>query len=632
MKLKYNLIALSLLGGAFVAACDPMDDIYNEIDAEGTTNTQTMDEYVLTDADYETISTTAVKAATSDEEKALANAVKTDKALNDFVSAEKYIPNIIAKMLPSWGKGSSVGVTYRYQNNPSDFILQCRTVTNTSLSNKDYEAIWGEGSPVKFLAPAHAPGTVLPAWLSEKYKEAKKGDLVLVDYKYDESNPVFAGEELFSQNFETIVANEDIVLEGWQHIALKGDRKWQGKTYNNNGYAQYSANGFKDGEVDTWLISPAVEITTKDANLSFDIKFGYYNADCLDVLISDSYNGDGIIDVQKWNSVKDQFTYPEGLPDGYNNNFVNVGKSSLAAYVGKSIYVAFRYVGEGPKAKTTTVQLDNVSISSAVLAPTNEKPYNSLYKFDGNNWEIDSDSRLAVVTPADYDAMGSPGSHDNFSSSDAPENYLPQFLSRSFPYAQEGDSKAVMYKYYNKVTIIEVDEYLFKNGKWTLNDNTELKEKINFVNNGTAWLFDPTVTKSLGSEDYLILEKWVKSNKDAGYMDPKYGNSEYWFGGSSYYVNFNIQLAKRRSNDPDGVVPADDKEAKDYLLSMVQKGIELILATQYPTVGAQVSGIDCFYIITAKVYDGLETLTYTYTFKGLGNAKFELQGDPEVSK
>lgn len=68
MKLKYNLIAWSLLG-FFAAACDPMDDIYNEIDAEGTTNTQTMAEYVLTDADYETISSAAAKAATSDAEK-----------------------------------------------------------------------------------------------------------------------------------------------------------------------------------------------------------------------------------------------------------------------------------------------------------------------------------------------------------------------------------------------------------------------------------------------------------------------------------------------------------------------------------------------------------------------------------
>lgn len=631
MKFKYNLIALSLLG-VFAVACDPMDEIYNEIDAEGTTNTRTMVEYVLTDADYETISTAAGKTAASDVEKALASAVKTDKALNEFASAEKFVPAIIAKMLPSWEKGSSVGVTYKYQNSPSDYVLDYRTVVNTSLSNKDYENIWGEGSPVKFLSPAHAPATVLPAWLAGKYKDAAKGDLVLVDYKYDETNPEFTGEELFSQNFESIVANEDIVLEDWEQVALKGDRKWQGKTYSNNGYAQFSANGFNDGEVDTWLISPAVEITTKDAGLSFDIKFGYYNADCFDVLVSDAYNGNGSIDIAQWTSLKDQFTFPEGLPGGYNDNFANVGKGSLAAYNGKAVYVAFRYVGEGPKAKTTTVQLDNVSISSAVLAPTNEKPYNALYQFDGTAWKAKVDSRLVVVTPADYDAMGNPGSHDNFSTSDAPENYLPQFLAQKFPYAQEGDSKAVMYKYYNKVTTIEVDEYLFKEGAWTLNNNIELKEKVNFVNNGTTWLFDPTITKSLASEDYLILENWVKSNKDAGYMDPKYGNSEFWFGGSSYYVNFNIQLSKRRSNDPDKVVPADDKEAEAYLLSMVQKGIELILATEYPTVGAQVSGIDCFYIISAKVYNGLETFTYTYTFKGLGNAKFELQGEPEIAK
>lgn len=532
MKLKYNLIAWSLLG-FFAAACDPMDDIYNEIDAEGTTNTQTMAEYVLTDADYETISSAAAKAATSDAEKALANAVKTDKALNEFASAEKYVPSIIAKMLPSWGKGSSVGVTYNYQNTPSDYVLEYRTVTNTSLGDKDYEALWGEGSPVKFLAPAHAPATVLPGWLAGQYKDAAKGDLVLVDYKYDDVDPEFTGEDLYSQDFETVEKDKDIVLEGWEQVTLKGDKKWQGKIYSNNG---------------------------------------------------------------------------------------------------KSVYVAFRYVGEGPKAKTTTVQLDNVSISSAVLAPTNEKPYNALYQFDGTDWKVKEDSRLVVVAPADYDAMGSPGSHDNFSTSDAPENYLPQFLAQKFPYAQEGDSKAVMYKYYNKVTTIEVDEYLFKEGTWVLNNNIELKEKVNFVHNGTEWLFDPTVTKSLASEDYLILENWVKANKDAGYMDAKYGNSEYWFGGSSYYVNFNIQLAKRRSNDPDGVVPADDKEAEAYLLSMVQEGIELILATEYPTAGAQVSGVDCFYVISAKVYNGLETFTYTYTFKGLGNAKFELQGEPEVTK
>jgi hypothetical protein len=409
MKLKYNLIAWSLLG-FFAAACDPMDDIYNEIDAEGTTNTQTMAEYVLTDADYETISSAAAKAATSDAEKALANAVKTDKALNEFASAEKYVPSIIAKMLPSWGKGSSVGVTYNYQNTPSDYVLEYRTVTNTSLGDKDYEALWGEGSPVKFLAPAHAPATVLPGWLAGQYKDAAKGDLVLVDYKYDDVDPEFTGEDLYSQDFETVEKDKDIVLEGWEQVTLKGDKKWQGKIYSNNGYAQFSANNF-EGEVDTWFISPAVAVTSKDAGLSFDIKFGYYNADCLDVLVSDTYAGNGSIDMAQWTSVKDQFTFPEGPANGYNDNFVNVGKAGLEAYNGKSVYVAFRYVGEGPKAKTTTVQLDNVSISSAVLAPTNEKPYNALYQFDGTDWKVKEDVSppVSCIASVVMSQMNNPG-------------------------------------------------------------------------------------------------------------------------------------------------------------------------------------------------------------------------------
>ena len=64
--------------------------------------------------------------------------------------------------------------------------------------------MWGEGSPVKFLAPAHAPATVLPGWLAGQYKDAAKGDLVLVDYKYDDVDPEFTGEDLYSQDFETV--------------------------------------------------------------------------------------------------------------------------------------------------------------------------------------------------------------------------------------------------------------------------------------------------------------------------------------------------------------------------------------------------------------------------------------------
>ena len=54
---------------------------------------------------------------------------------------DRYVPSIIAKMLPSWGKGSSVGVTYNYQNTPSDYVLEYRTVTNKMCIRDSLEQI-----------------------------------------------------------------------------------------------------------------------------------------------------------------------------------------------------------------------------------------------------------------------------------------------------------------------------------------------------------------------------------------------------------------------------------------------------------------------------------------------------------
>ena len=67
-----------------------------------------------------------------------------------------------------------------------------------------------------------------------QYRGCSKGDLVLVDYKYDDVDPEFTGEDLYSQDFESVTANQDIVFEGWEQVTLKGDRKWQGKNYSSN--------------------------------------------------------------------------------------------------------------------------------------------------------------------------------------------------------------------------------------------------------------------------------------------------------------------------------------------------------------------------------------------------------------
>lgn len=628
MKFRYNLMALSLLG-ALMVSCDPLDDIYNEIDAKGNDVTKTKEEYVLTQADYESISAAALKDAGEDEaNKALANRVKTDLALNSFATADKYVPAVLRSLYPSWGEGSTVGVTYDYQEEPSELVKQFMAVSIYGLTNDDYKKIWGEEEYVSFLSPKHAPETVLPGVLKENLPDATAGAFAAVDYKYDEKDPEYVqGEDLFSEDFNSLENDAEVAaLAGWKEVVSAGTKKWQANEYNDDVCAELSAYKV-EGKVDSWLITPAVKITSADAGFTFDLVQGHYKGDCLSVYVSDSYAGGDFVE-SEWKNVTSSFDFPEGNPGGFPDE-ANAGTYVLADYNGKTVYFAFRYQGEGNVA-TTTIQIDNVKVTTSRMSPTNEKPYNALYQYDGSVWKPYSNEEVVMVAPADYDAMGNPGSHDNFSSSDKPEDYLPQFMAGKYPYAQQGDSKVVLYKYYDgSNTTMIPDEYVYTTS-WAVNKNIITKSKETYVFVGGKWMFSPVVSVVMAESDYQILQDWVQENHP-GYIDAKYKNSEYWFGGSTHYKNFNVQLPKRRSNDPEKVLEGKtDEEAEVYLTTMIGEGMKLLLETRFPDAEAQVNGADLHYKVSATVYDG-GYYTYVYTFKSLGGGQFELTGDPEIS-
>lgn len=626
MKSIYKLFALTAFATC-IAACDPLEDIYSEIDSMDNPVVKNQDEYVLTASDYESISKLAGKDAQNEAESQLAANVKTYNALNSFAAADKYVPEILKNLYPSWGKGSTVGVTYNILIEENEALEPYRNISSYKLSDKDYSDIWsGDGINVSYLSPKHSPSEVIPSLLKKAYSESKSGDLCLVDYRYDENDPQYvAGEDIMKEGFDN---DFDIDKQGWNQLLSEGKTNWGVKTFNNNGYLQVSAR--KTGEkVENWLITPSYLISSEDASFTFDLKFGYFNGDCLSVYVSDSYNGESKIDISKWTDITDKFVFPKGNPSGYTD-FENVGSYALSSFVGKNVSFAFVYRGED-KVVTTTVQLDNVMITTSKISEANDKPYNILYRYDGEKWSNVIDENVILVSPSDYDSMGTPGQHDNFSSTDKPENYLPTYLSMKYPYSQNGDYKIVVYKYYeSKVTSVVAAQYVYE-GSWAPFSNIAVREKETFLHNGERWLFDPTITVDLTKEDYEYLVSWVKENKP-DYIDKSYDNTEYWFGASSHYLNFNIQLVKRRSYDIDKILPADDAEARIYLESMVAEGASMILSHNYPDAPVQMNGVDLYYNVNCKVYDGAGTYKYIYRFKSLGKGKFELSGDPEISK
>ena len=629
MKFKYNFLAISLLG-AMAVGCQPMEDIYDEIDAEENVITKSEDEYVLTKADYEEIGKQAGKAATNEDEKNLASSVAKKQALNEFASAEKYVPALLNDMYPTWGKGSTVGVTYDFYQKNEGVVKYLQDIENAYLKDGDYDAVWAEDGikGVHFLSPKYAPAKVLPTILAKKYPGAKKFDKALVDYKYDNVDPeVIPGDDLINEEFDALENKAPFAVEGWKQIVVKGENQWEGREFGGNKFANASA--FKaEGDVEIAIISPTVEVASAGGKLTFDLAYGHYKGDCLHVYVSDKYDGGDSFNAADWKEITKEFNYPKDVENKYTA-WINWGEYELDAYKDKNLTVAFVYVGNG-KDVTTTVQLDNVKISTIQMSESNEQKYSVLYQFDGEAWEAYSHDEVAVVTPADYDAMGGPGKHDNFGNNDKPEAYIPAFLAHNYPYAKDGDVKAVVYKYYTgKTTVVDADEYKRENGAWAKNSYISTRVKETFLHNGKEWLFDPTVSCQVEKADYDYLVSWVKENKPA-YMDPKYDNSEYWFGASSFYANFNVQLIKRRTNDPEGVVPADDKAAKEYLNGKVAEGCAMILAHNNPDAPTQMSGLDLYFKLSCKVYDGYSNFRYTYKFKSLGNGKFEQEGEPTI--
>ncbi len=59
--------------------------------------------------------------------------------------------------------------------------------------------------------------------------------------------------------------------------------------------------------------------------------------------------------------------------------------------------------------------------------------YSKIAYFDGTAWLISA--TIYELVAADYDSMGDPGNYDNLSTTDKPENYLPNFMAVKFPLA-----------------------------------------------------------------------------------------------------------------------------------------------------------------------------------------------------
>jgi len=263
------------------------------------------------------------------------------------------------------------------------------------------------------------------------------------------------------------------------------------------------------------------------------------------------------------------------------------------------------------------------------------------YSYEDGTWQAGglSVSNFYVLNSSDYNSMGgSVANYGNFSDDNPPDKYLPTFLKQKFPYAEQGDEKYVIYKYYMGYVANQAKKYYYDGSTWK--PHQEVSNQ--FIKGDDQWVFDPTVRFTMGSSDYQL----IVDERDSKYLN-SYGTGEYYSGADSYYSNFSLVISDRVDYDPETFDGLSEAEATDIIWDrivnmadepMATRGALIVmLQNKFPNAQPQKNGVDVFYEVSFDTYNNdrsrsVYTVTYQCTASG-SPAEFEyVEGNTPYSE
>lgn len=147
--------------------------------------------------------------------------------------------------------------------------------------------------------------------------------------------------------------NVDISIPGWENVAVKGTRKWQGKSFSGNLYAQSTAFNDTAPAMETWLITPEAD-TDKTPTLTFESAKAFWVHDGLTVWVTTNYTGNPT--TTTWTKIDAKVAVNADA----DNTFIPSGNINLKSF-GAKVKVGFKYEGAGGT-NTSTYRLDNIKI------------------------------------------------------------------------------------------------------------------------------------------------------------------------------------------------------------------------------------------------------------------------------
>ncbi len=164
---------------------------------------------------------------------------------------------------------------------------------------------------------------------------------------------------IFSDDFENYGDTAELTAAGWSLINIGGGSyTWGISDFGGNTYAIGNAFDTGEADMDTWLISPEINLdnTTEDV-LNFDVQTNFNGGEVMSVYISTDFV-DTSID-SNWSLLED-VTIPDGPSNGFGS-FEAAGPVNLTCVTG-NVRIAFRYTGSDPGV-TTRYHVDNVEVT-----------------------------------------------------------------------------------------------------------------------------------------------------------------------------------------------------------------------------------------------------------------------------
>ena len=481
MKKIYLLSAVALMA---LASCDDYDDqfhIGNQIsDVKNGTP------IVLTDADYTTIANLDdnkdlaarldAESGTTAYTEALAK-LGSKKYFGTLITADQFLPAFIHNKYKEADLGSTFKVTYNEYTGTSEYLADFENLAGEyTLSADDYAKAWDGASSATYLTPKTVGK--LPEVVKAAKSDAEEGDIVVVNYAYSDFEPAGGGSQTpddGTTKISEVLANTDggeytvkgIVCATYSRGFLLTDKTGYilvyktsdvnigdevtvaGTTTQYGGLMQYpntaevtmvkagkepnykqpSPKKMVAADFEAYADNPTVAYVTYQGKLS--ISGNYYN------VAIDGTEKQGSLAYVKEGSVSADLNGKDVIVYGYT-----VGSASKGKYVNTMI--------------TSVVEANAANKAKAVARAASNGGANrsAVYYYTGTAWKVYTADAAEVIAaqPEWYDLIGA-------NTIAKPANYFPTLLQREYPFAEDGQKVAVLYR--KSSSSMAVVEYTF---------------------------------------------------------------------------------------------------------------------------------------------------------------------------